>query len=157
MKQLQNIQSTDSEQKHVENATSVLKPGCRHHESRGQSCKYLFVHLEPEGVNLVLQGNVLDGTPALQKLFLQNNSLSEVSPQLLSNLQILNLQHNNLSEILAKQFSPLIHLHILMILFNQIKTVHPRAFFKLGSLSTVFLNHNYFKLSPRTSFKILQS
>jgi len=35
-----------------ENATSVLKPGCRHHEAGGPSCKYLFAHLGPEGVNI---------------------------------------------------------------------------------------------------------
>ena len=34
------------------NATSVLKPGCRHHEAGGPSCKYLFAHLGPEGVNI---------------------------------------------------------------------------------------------------------
>ena len=40
-----------------------------------------------------------------------------------------------------------------MISFNQIKTVHPRAFFKLGSLSTVFLNHNYLQVIPKNLFQ----
>ena len=35
-----------------ENATSVLKPGCRPHEAGDPSCKYLFAHLGPEGVNI---------------------------------------------------------------------------------------------------------
>jgi len=35
-----------------ENATSVLKPGCHRHEAGGPSCKYLFAHLGPEGINI---------------------------------------------------------------------------------------------------------
>ena len=30
----------------------TLKPGCRHHEAGDPSCKYLFAHLGPEGVNI---------------------------------------------------------------------------------------------------------
>ena len=34
------------------NATSILRTGCHHHAPGGPSCKYLFAHLGPEGVNI---------------------------------------------------------------------------------------------------------
>merc|ERR1719474_1975356 len=35
-----------------ENATTILKTGCHEHTEGSTSCKYLFAHLGPEGVNI---------------------------------------------------------------------------------------------------------
>jgi Leucine-rich repeat (LRR) protein len=83
----------------------------------------------------------------LEKLFLQNNSLTLITSDLfstLSQLKVLNLSRNSISShlISAQTFAGLTGLTVLDLSFNKLTKLDGEIFSKLVSLQQLFVDHN---------------
>ncbi|CAB1346152.1 unnamed protein product [Coregonus sp. 'balchen'] len=82
--------------------------------------------------------------------------LKSIPDEIPADSTLLDLQNNKITEIKENDFKTLKGLHTLILVNNQITTIHPKAFIPLGKLQRLYLSKNHLKELPANMPKSLQ-